>query len=116
MRVSVAQYQVFLPFALIEVFAVLGAAMAGAMMSSMAVIGQEAPPRERGAVIGLMSMFGSLGVILAAGIAGALFSASTPWAPFLLVAGAQAALAVWAMLVWLLAPGGSEEAADTSSS
>ncbi|MCY3988652.1 MAG: MFS transporter [Gammaproteobacteria bacterium] len=163
---AVAQYQVFLPFAVMQVFAVgwsfifgsildrinrvagavlslalsvvaygalyfvespldlrmlplfalLGAAMAGAIMSSMALVGQEAPPRERGAVIGLLSVFGSVGIILAAGVGGALFSASTPWAPFLLMAGAQAVLLVWGALVWLLAPGGSRAAADTSSS
>ena len=113
---AVAQYQVFLPFAVMQVFAVLwsfvfgsildrinrvagmvfslvlsvvaygamyfvespldlrmlplfallGAAMAGAIMSGMALVGQEAPPRERGAVIGLMSVFGSIGIIVAA--------------------------------------------------
>ena len=92
---------------MLPLFALLGAAMAGAIMSGMALVGQEAPPRERGAVIGLMSMFGSIGIILAAGVGGALFSAATPWAPFLLMAGAQAVLTVWAVLVWLLAPGGS---------
>ena len=163
---AVAQYQVFLPFAVIQVFAVvfsfvfgsildkvnrvvglvlalalcvagygamyfvespldlkilplfavLGCAMAAAMMSSMALIGQEAPPRERGAVIGLMSVFGSVGIILSAGVGGMLFSASTPWAPFVLMAGAQAVLLVWALLVWLLAPGERKVAAATASS
>ncbi|MCY4477335.1 MAG: MFS transporter [Gammaproteobacteria bacterium] len=93
---------------MLPLFALLGAAMAGAIMSGMALVGQEAPSRERGAVIGLMSMFGSIGIILAAGIGGVLFSAATPWAPFLLMAGAQAVLTVWAVLVWLLAPGGSK--------
>ena len=93
---------------MLPLFALLGAAMAGAIMSGMALVGQEAPPRERGAVIGLMSMFGSIGIILAAGIGGVLFSAATPWAPFLLMAGAQAVLTVWAVLIWLLAPGGSK--------
>ena len=101
---------------ILPLFAVLGCAMAAAMMSSMALIGQEAPPRERGAVIGLMSMFGSVGIIVAAGVGGALFSASTPWAPFLLMAGAQAVLIVWALLVWLLAPGEPKVAAATASS
>ena len=163
---AVAQYQVFLPFAVIQVFAVvfsfvfgsildkvnrvvglvlalalcvagygamyfvespldvrilplfavLGCAMAAAMMSSMALIGQEAPPRERGAVIGLMSVFGSIGIIVSAGVGGMLFSASTPWAPFVLMAGAQAVLLVWALLVWLLAPGERKVAAATASS
>ena len=98
---------------MLPVFALLGAAMAGAIMSSMALVGQEAPPRERGAVIGLLSMFGSVGIIASAGVGGILFSAATPWAPFLLMAGAQAVLLVWALLVWILAPGGSRVAVPT---
>lgn len=153
--VAVAQYQVWLPFAIMQVFAVgwsfvfgaildrinrvaglvialglgvvaygsmyfvgspldlrmlpafalLGMAMAGAMMSSMALVGQEAPARERGAVIGMLSMFGSVGIMVAAVVGGALFSPATPWAPFVLVAGAQAVLLVVAIVIWIVAPG-----------
>ena len=166
--VAVAQYQVWLPFAIMQVFAVgwsfvfgaildrinrvaglvlalglsvvaygsmyfvsspldlrwlpafalLGMAMAGAMMSSMALVGQEAPARERGAVIGMLSMFGSLGIMLAAKYGGELFSASTPWAPFVLVAAAQVVLIVVAIVIWIVAPGDwkAASAARASSS
>lgn len=153
--VAVAQYQVWLPFAVVQVFAVgwsfvfgwildrvsrvagvvlsmsmsivaygsmyfvetpldlrmlplfalLGASMASGMMSSAALVGQEAPPAKRGAVIGLLSLFGSAGIILAATYGGELFSAATPWAPFLLIAGAQAVVLVVALVVWVVAPG-----------
>lgn len=153
--VAVAQYQVWLPFAVVQVFAVgwsfvfgwildrisrvagvvlsmamsivaygsmyfvetpldlrmlplfalLGASMASGMMSSAALVGQEAPPAKRGAVIGLLSLFGSAGIILAATYGGELFSAATPWAPFLLIAGAQAVVLVVAVVVWVVAPG-----------
>ena len=67
---------------MLPLFALVGASMAGGMMSSMALVGQEAPPAKRGAVIGLMSLFGSAGIIFAAMVGGELFSAATPWAPF----------------------------------
>ena len=90
---------------MLPLFALLGASMASGMMSSMALVGQEAPPAKRGAVIGLLSVFGSVGIILAATYGGELFSAATPWAPFLLIAGAQAVLIVVAIAIWVVAPG-----------
>lgn len=90
---------------MLPLFALVGASMAGGMMSSMALVGQEAPPAKRGAVIGLLSLFGSAGIILAANYGGEVFSAATPWAPFLLIAGAQAVLFVFAVIVWVVAPG-----------
>jgi len=90
---------------MLPLFALVGASMAGGMMSSMALVGQEAPPAKRGAVIGLLSLFGSAGIILAATYGGELFSAATPWAPFLLIAGAQAVLFTFAVIVWVVAPG-----------
>ena len=90
---------------MLPLFALVGASMAGGMMSSMALVGQEAPPAKRGAVIGLLSLFGSAGIMLAATYGGKLFSPATPWAPFLLIAGAQAVLFVFAVIVWVVAPG-----------
>ena len=90
---------------MLPLFALLGASMASGMMSSAALVGQEAPPAKRGAVIGLLSLFGSAGIILAATYGGELFSAATPWAPFLLIAGAQAVVLVVALVVWVVAPG-----------
>ncbi len=164
-EVAVAQYQVWLPFAVVQVFAVgwsfvfgwildrvsrvagvvlstamaiiaygsmyfvetpldlrmlplfalLGASMASGMMSSMALVGQEAPPAKRGAVIGLLSLFGSAGIILAATYGGELFSAATPWAPFVLIAGAQAVLFVFAVVIWVVAPGDWKPAAAAAT-
>ncbi|MDE0130127.1 MAG: MFS transporter [Gammaproteobacteria bacterium] len=90
---------------MLPLFALVGASMAGGMMSSMALVGQEAPPAKRGAVIGLLSLFGSAGIMLAATYGGELFSLATPWAPYLLIAGAQAVVFVFAVIVWVVAPG-----------
>ncbi len=94
------------------VFVVVGAGMSGAMMATFAVIGQEAPARERGAVTGTMSMFGALGIILAAVIGGRIFDEIAPWAPFVLVGSAQALLTILAIAIRLLAPGESRASTD----
>ncbi len=101
---------------MLPLFALLGASMASGMMSSAALVGQEAPPAKRGAVIGLLSLFGSAGIILAATYGGELFSAATPWAPFLLIAGAQAVVLVVALVVWVVAPGDWKPGAATAMS
>ena len=101
---------------MLPLFALLGASMASGMMSSMALVGQEAPPAARGAVIGLLSLFGSAGIILAATYGGELFSAATPWAPFLLIAGAQAVLLVVAVVIWIVAPGEWKPATGAAAS
>jgi MFS family permease len=89
------------------VFAIVGAGMSAAMMATFAVIGQEARPEERGAVTGTMSMFGALGIILAAVIGGQIFDSIAPWAPFVLVGSAQAVLMIGAIAIRVLAPGES---------
>ena len=101
---------------MLPLFALLGASMASGMMSSMALVGQEAPPAARGAVIGLLSLFGSAGIILAATYGGELFSAATPWAPFLLIAGAQAVLLIVAVVIWIVAPGEWKPATGAAAS
>ena len=100
---------------MLPLFALVGASMAGGMMSSMALVGQEAPPVKRGAVIGLLSLFGSAGIMLAATFGGELFSAATPWAPYLLIAGAQAVLFVIAVIVWVVAPGDWKPASSAAA-
>ena len=86
-------------------FVLIGAGMTGAMMATFAIIGQEAEPRERGAVTGTMSMFGALGIILAAVIGGWVFDRVAPWAPFVLVGSVQAVLMLFAIAIRIRAPG-----------
>jgi len=65
------------------------------------LIGQEAPLENRGAVIGAFSACGAVGVLIANGIGGRLFDSIDPGAPFLMVAGATALLAIYAVWVRL---------------
>ncbi len=82
--------------------------------ASMALIGQEAPVRERSSVIAGSSMCGAVGIIIFTGVGGRLFDAWGPWAPFVLAGAYQAVLLVAAVFVRWLAPG-QERAASKSS-
>lgn len=73
--------------------------------ASMALLGQEAPVRERSSVIAGSSMCGAVGIIIFTGVGGRLFDAWGPWAPFVLAGAYQAVLLVVAIFVRLLAPG-----------
>ena len=67
--------------------------------AQMALIGQEAPVRERASVIAVAQMFGAFGILVFTAIGGRLFDAWGPWAPFVLVGTYQAVLLVAALLV-----------------
>ncbi len=88
-------------------FVLLGAGMAGAMMASLALLGQESNDKERGSVFGMNGLFGNIGIIFAASVGGILFDAWAPFAPFVLIGAAQALLMLVAVLIRVVAPGPS---------
>ncbi len=65
--------------------------------AQMALIGQEAPVRERGSVIATGQMFGALGILIFTALGGRLFDAWGPWAPFFAVGTYQLGLFVVAV-------------------
>jgi MFS family permease len=83
------------------VAALVGMGEMSANLSSLTLIGSEAPVKGRGAVIGLFSLFGAIGILLVAKVGGHLFG-SNPVGPFVLVASANVVVLVLAlaMLVW----------------
>lgn len=87
------------------VFMVLAIGQVSALMTSQALIGQEAPVRERGAVIGMFSLCGGIGVLFATGVGGRLFDSWAPFAPFVLMGGANIVLLVASIFVRLRYPG-----------
>lgn len=87
--------------AVIPLFVLLGIGQSSCFYASQALIGQEAPLENRGAVIGAFSACGAVGVLIANGIGGRLFDSIDPGAPFLMVAGATALLAIYAVWVRL---------------
>ncbi len=87
-------------------FVFLGIGQASCFYASQAMIGQEAPAENRGAVIGTFSVCGAIGVLMATAVGGRLFDAIGPGAPFMMVAGATALLALAAVAIKTREPAG----------
>lgn len=64
--------------------AVLGMGQAGAILAATALVGQESPPAARGAISGLFTLFGAIGILFATKIGGMIFDAWMPGAPFVM--------------------------------
>jgi MFS family permease len=75
-----------------------------ANLASLTLIGSEAPVKGRGAVIGLFSLCGAIGILIVAKVGGTLSATYGPVAPFMLVACANVAVLVLAVLAWKIAP------------
>ncbi len=75
-----------------------------ANLSSLSLVGKEAPTRGRGAVIGLFSLFGAVGILLVAKIGGGLFDDVARIGPFILVGFANIVVMVLAIIVLKLYP------------
>jgi len=74
-----------------------------ANLASLTLIGSEAPVKGRGAVIGLFSLCGAIGILLVAKVGGTLSGLYGPVAPFVLVASANVVVLVLAVLVLVFA-------------
>jgi MFS family permease len=70
-----------------------------ANLSATSLIGQEAPERGRGAVLGMWSWFGAAGILAIALVGGWLFDNVSKIGPFMFIAVANVALLVWALLL-----------------
>jgi len=70
-----------------------------ANLSSLSLVGKEAPPKGRGAVIGMFSLCGALGILLVAKIGGTLFDSVSRIGPFMLVGFANVVVMVLAIIV-----------------
>ncbi len=91
------------------------------LKASLSLVGQEAPPKERGSVIAFSSMCGAFGVLIFSWIGGRLFDTWAPWAPFWIAGLYQAALLALAVVIRMVAPGampakGAKVAPATASS
>jgi MFS family permease len=94
-----------LDFAMVPYFIVIALGSSFMMKSSLSLIGQEAPVRERGSIIAMNSICGAIGILVFLGIGGRLFDAWAPWAPFVLAGGYQVLLLVVAVIIRFVAPG-----------
>jgi MFS family permease len=91
----------------------LGIGEMSGILASQALIGQVAPVQARGAVIGVFTLCGSLGIFLAAVVGGSLFDVWRPSAPYVVMGATSAVLCVAATYTWLQTrrPSGVELAA-----
>lgn len=70
-----------------------------ANLSATSLIGKEAPERGRGAVLGMWSWCGALGILTVALVGGYLFDNVSQVGPFLFVGSANVALLIWALVL-----------------
>jgi MFS family permease len=77
----------------------LGIGQISAVTASQTLIGQEAPPAHRGAVVGMFSMCGAAGILFISSAGGWVFDQISPVAPFVLIGIANALLCVAALWV-----------------
>jgi MFS family permease len=80
---------------------VLGIGEISAIVAGNALLGQEAPKAIRGASVGVFSLVGTGGILAATVSGGIVFDKFGPGAPFLMMAGVNAIIVVWALLVIL---------------
>lgn len=84
------------------VFALLffiGVAEISAFVSSQALVGEYAPEKVRGAVIGFFGVSGAIGILVGAFVGGQLFDKVSPGSPFLLFGVFNAMVFFWSLVV-----------------
>lgn len=91
--------------------ALIGMAEMTANLSATSLIGKEAPERGRGAVLGMWTWFGALGILMVALVGGYLFDNVSRIGPFMFVAAANLALFLFAIYLLLTRNGAASSAA-----
>lgn len=81
--------------------ALIGMGEMTANLAATSLIGKEAPERGRGAVLGMWSFCGALGILTVALVGGYLFDNVSQVGPFMFVAGANIALLLWSVYLIL---------------
>jgi len=99
----------FVPAAIIPACIVLGMGEAAAIVSCGSLVGQEAPARIRGSVIGCYALFGTIGILTLTYTSGRLFDAISPTAPFLFMGAVNAIVVIIALYVRLKYPSDATE-------
>jgi len=94
-----------LDFAMMPAFSVLTIGTSSVMMASTALLGQEAPVPERGAIMAMNGLCGSIGIMIFTKGGGAWFDTWGPWAPFVVIGVVQMILLLAAAAIRLVAPG-----------
>lgn len=91
-------------FAMIPLLILLTMGTGFMVKAQMALIGQEAPIKERSSVIATGQVFGAVGILIFTAVGGRLFDTWGPWAPFVLVGSYQGVLLIAALVVRFTKP------------
>lgn len=83
---------------------VLGMGENSVLIAGLALLGQEAPKRLYGTIVGMFLVMGSLGVILASWVGGQLFDHWSRTGPFTLMGILNLVGLIWALLLRLRSP------------
>jgi MFS family permease len=89
----------------LPLFWLLGVGQISCFHAAQSLLGQEAPVKERGAVIGMFGLCGAVGIGVSTYIGGLLFDNWMRAGPFVLVGIANAVILMLALLVRFTAPG-----------
>lgn len=89
----------------LPLFIILGIGQVSAFLSSQALIGQEAPLKERGSVVGMFGMFGAVGILITTLVGGILFDEWMRSGPFVFVGCINFLVFLWGALVRVKWPG-----------
>ena len=101
---SVAYFFIFTvedPFGaqMIPAVILLGVAEMSTIIAGQVLITQEAPAHRRGSVVGLFSLFGAAGIMVATSIGGVLFDKWTATGPFALMGVVNVLVLIWALMI-----------------
>jgi len=78
----------------------MGVAEISAFVSSQALVGQQAEPRHRGAIMGFFGVAGAFGILIGTKGGGMLFDGVGPSAPFVVFGLLNLVVFVWGLLVF----------------
>jgi MFS family permease len=79
---------------------IMGIAEISAFVSSQALVGQQAEPERRGAVLGFFGVAGAFGILIGTKGGGMVFDTIGPSAPFVIFGALNLVVFIWAMLVY----------------
>ncbi|WGL16840.1 MFS transporter [Microbulbifer bruguierae] len=77
----------------------MGIAEISAFVSSQALVGQQAPAAQRGAVIGFFGVAGAVGILVGTSGGGLLFAHVSPSAPFVLFGLLNGVVCLWSLVL-----------------
>lgn len=81
----------------IPALVMLGIGQSSTILASSVLLGQEAPAESRGAVFGVQSFVGGIGILAISAVGGVAFDGLGPQSPFLLMAAVNLLIVLWAM-------------------